>query len=1036
MSKLLRPRTSVQDFNMQARASSANPQQRQFQNSKILHLPTQNSANTPTPSSTDTTMQPSPLFGVVEVLDAPENHHRHNNHTGHSETTSITLHPKSRRGSRSSIVTIPIEDPATNADERRDSSSGTTSQRHGSISTATITQQQQRVGAPLRSRPRTTGGIITSDVKPLTPRDPPYISPANILRSSYPVISGFEKLQDSLVRVMDRIPHDVDLDDKWIILSKYLDKFGVDHSPERVAHEMSSILAIVKDQASNLPSPCVPVVATACVAVDQVMRVLHQQRPSLCNVLEEAMREIHHALFVKDIAPRPNYSDTRYLMETSNDDVLHTLVSAFTSKLYFQETRDLGKKLIGVQTFVEESRSRRAILSQFLDRTVWTYNSTHMKSIMSAWRALAARERLDRQREKERSALVKELDTTKRTVQNLESKIRDGEDAMKEQILKAQKEVADRDAKILDLNDQIRDLKRQISTLEDRKLMVEIKAQDDLRALQNSKMATEEKYAALITTLRRTVEQMLCDPPDSVKLMSKLHLRTIDQEGWEKNGKVSDWAYKILSQQTTFDVSQFPPQKMWDGCARTLNAFAAILGVFFPPTVYTDTPELPIRERATRIYNVFTRHLRIPKVFCVQSIYTPGDEAGNLKALSCLAFRCVTPTLAIAHGLPLLCTTLSQQQQADGPPLSPTAEPASVPTGLQIILANSVTPDAMCDELASGINVLLKRIADASQMVLGSFGYVHQKYDSKFGQPELTFLETQEQSLYTREALDPILLKTFECPLASMDSDSMAELQSILMEQYPNLRDIYDHYKYGLVNGVTPQQGFTQPFGQEELWRFLKESQLFQKGVLDRSTVRTLFKSVRGSGASQAEFIAMLLKMSSLRPTVSPTLRLHQQFSIVLDDCVLPLCDAMQVSTYLRKVQQCSDTQRVFRQHEIDTTKIFHHYASGDRGQMTVDDMNRIMEDGEVTKDIPALTPGTAVQTISFVWTAVAKELTGTDAASMVLSLEHFPYVLSVFASYFVPAPFYPVHVKMRMFLNGCFLLKFRRKLGLLTVQD
>ncbi len=43
-----------------------------------------------------------------------------------------------------------------------------------------------RIGPPLRAKPSPWRDPALTDVKPVTPRDPPYVAPTSVLRSSFP----------------------------------------------------------------------------------------------------------------------------------------------------------------------------------------------------------------------------------------------------------------------------------------------------------------------------------------------------------------------------------------------------------------------------------------------------------------------------------------------------------------------------------------------------------------------------------------------------------------------------------------------------------------------------------------------------------------------------------------------------------------------------------------------------------------------------------------------------------------------------------
>ena len=154
---------------------------------------------------------------------------------------------------------------------------------------------------------------------------------------------------------------------------------------------------------------------------------------------------------------------------------------------------------------MEEAMTRRGMLVAVMTRATVNFQSTHLRSIVSAWLSLSQKERVERQREKDLVAVKKDLEGMRRANVGMEAKVRDTLDEAREQVLRARADVADRDLRLSEAQELYAEVKRCLAVEKNARAQLEQRAEENARGTLATRTALEEKYAAVVLQLRAAV---------------------------------------------------------------------------------------------------------------------------------------------------------------------------------------------------------------------------------------------------------------------------------------------------------------------------------------------------------------------------------------------------------------------------------------------------------------------------------------------------------------------------------------------------
>ena len=168
------------------------------------------------------------------------------------------------------------------------------------------------------------------------------------------------------------------------------------------------------------------------------------------------------------------------------------------------------------------------------------------------------------------------------------------------------------------------------------------------------------------------------------------------------------------------------------------------------------------------------------------------------------------------------------------------------------------------------------------------------------------------------------------------------------------------------------------------------------------------------------DFVTMVMRLASLRGDTAMTL--PQQVTHILETSV-GNADYVDVGSFLAEMGS-RDVVSVLDIHDMDTHKVYACYSSSEEATMTHDDFEKVTEESGLLQQCPNVSR----ELVRY----IARMIQGGEF----LSRRDFHAALGVLASYYMPCPWVPLKVKLRVFLNVFYLQAFKRKLGMLTIQD
>jgi hypothetical protein len=243
-----------------------------------------------------------------------------------------------------------------------------------------------------------------------------------------PITSGFARFDDALMRLVHRLP-ETTLEDKFNAISKWIDTYSVDVVPQRVNKVLAVVLAAGVGESKKQPAPNAPRAVAACFALQQLINSLCRARPVLTRTAEAVLQEIFLCIYMEpprhNMFPTEGDGDAAGLIDTGDEHAIMAKLDAFRGKMYFQDVRDLQKKLTGVQRFVQLSETQKVKQNRVMDRAVKYWQGHLHHRIFCAWRHVVKQEKIERKRQQELHDLRAELDSAKEMVGQLRTKLKE-----------------------------------------------------------------------------------------------------------------------------------------------------------------------------------------------------------------------------------------------------------------------------------------------------------------------------------------------------------------------------------------------------------------------------------------------------------------------------------------------------------------------------------------------------------------------------------------------------------------------------------
>eukprot|EP01060_Flectonema_neradi_P027052 TRINITY_DN36695_c0_g1_i1.p1 TRINITY_DN36695_c0_g1~~TRINITY_DN36695_c0_g1_i1.p1 ORF type:complete len:499 (+),score=80.65 TRINITY_DN36695_c0_g1_i1:126-1499(+) len=255
--------------------------------------------------------------------------------------------------------------------------------------------------------------------------------------------------------------------------------------------------------------------------------------------------------------------------------------------------------------------------------------------------------------------------------------------------------------------------------------------------------------------------------------------------------------------------------------------------------------------------------------------------------------------------------------------------------------------------------------------------------------------------------------------------DEIVPLQEVLQSHYRHLRKIYNYYGASDVKSINPDISY------DEMWKFVTDCGIPQKGIFDRTHFRVLFMTADSEGSgknslSPSEFVHALVFIANSRFK-------HREESIVvqlvllLEKFVVPEASFSDVAPFRKSL--CDPlVRKMLERRQNDMLKVFKHYSSLEMtdatSTMSIKEFLRFMADTKVTDEV------CTHHALQQIFMKLQDE--DQDAASASeLQFHEFVTCICAVASFKNPAPYLPLHLRVQRFWQSWVLPPLKKQLKL-----
>ncbi|CUG58261.1 Hypothetical protein, putative [Bodo saltans] len=278
--------------------------------------------------------------------------------------------------------------------------------------------------------------VPTAIASPMPIRGAPYVASSIFeLRKATPVVTGFDRLDNAIMRLVHRLPEST-LEDKFQLISRWIDSYHVDVVPRKLATQLGLLLGVgeeynggggvgdvLLDEASagglqrgNNQSGALTVgssvfgdsssgsaensttlksIISSAFSLHQLMLVLVKHKPVLGPVAMRTLQAVYNAMY---ITRNPLSTMPPELMDfTASRQALLETLKHFQHRTYFQETRDSQRRMAAVQEFTARYEVVKKRQLSSVKRQIDSKAIMWQRVCFSVWKGEVRRGKAERQ---------------------------------------------------------------------------------------------------------------------------------------------------------------------------------------------------------------------------------------------------------------------------------------------------------------------------------------------------------------------------------------------------------------------------------------------------------------------------------------------------------------------------------------------------------------------------------------------------------------------------------------------------------------
>lgn len=864
---------------------------------------------------------------------------------------------------------------------------------------------------------------------PLPERQAPFVASTVFeLRRAAPITNGFAMLDNSIMRLVHRLPEST-LEDKFTLISNWIDSYHVDVIPRKLATQLSLLLRMddgpqgdegQSDEGHGSSGKCrtsVKDIIAGAFAIHQLTLVLVRMKPLLGPVVHSALRHTFNGLFSGEnpLSTMPN----ELIDVTMDRETLASTLRHFQQRTFFQDARDASRRMAAVQEFVAQYEKVKRRQMEAVKRQIEGGSTTWISVCFRSWRGQVQKSREERQKAAALSAMQAERDKLLVKVAGLEAVIATRDktiEDLKEKMAQQQSraEIA-QGALHYDVHMLTQELAKAQSALSE--------SLDTLRQSQRSNHVLNEKIRSNETALRAQLRDL------RASILLPRHT-TIAREAWSavapKNDVmtsevVAKWVRKIALEVLTkhhadyLESDECTPAFKEAVCASSgplryghqgVNCVAmCIYGLFhqdYPLALSWDHVRLEMIGSTILMNKLlglihWCSVLHIP-IGCALHEYLLMEE--NSVAIGALALRLLMTSISPTMSFSFRASEFKREPIA----VDITDDPMEPEASKRTVLLSPLEPvweDLRQTSLHGKALSMCDKFFATSQVPKLPWALLESS------QRSLSIAETADRGAFTLSAKD--LANVVQVP---QDEQVISAIQHIIKLHFLFLRQAFLVYA-----GFDSGNAVSATLSDYGLTKMMRDARIGIPGVVDTGII----KGLAGDGLSAKRFAVALVQTACMR---FPDRSAPDGLVTLINRMKTTLTTPALEGNLLAAIKEHETFNQIFDELRPDLMKVFRKYCveapAGNR--MTNAELSKMLQELKVVDD--SLNPTEVGEAFALV---------GPTGGTIVF--EQFCWLLCTLAVMRIRSPWVPPVVRMTRFVYDMVISPLQKKLQLTAVS-
>ena len=892
---------------------------------------------------------------------------------------------------------------------------------------------------------------IHGETEPSSAVEPPYkvTSSDHNEGFSVEVSNGFDKLSHSIDLAIGNLP-DPSLDSRMIRLGKWLDRYQKDQQPQQVLTILQPLLSSTINDTRSLPEPNLPSIAVGCSILHQCILLLITMYPQFEFVGVTSFNILVNAIFLRNYTAADH--KTVFVLHTDpekTDELMREELLFYSEKTYFQSLRDVSKRLGQAMTTFEKQSKEREKLCKALNRIIAAWQCLYKGTLFRGWRNVRRQrlqqEDLDKQMKKLQSE-NKSYEMRQKRVNELADEVR-REKGLENQVLReGVKKTEEANAVLKTDNDR---LNREIKTLQGTMHELQQQLSDAESARKKLKRECDQRYSSLAKTAFHLSDELRW-PEYEINRLEESNWKTFYGQFMSDGNKIfsklsesgdpSDlisWFNALASQHPSFSKYKCSTIEYFEGSSHVCFMWACLCSIISPGQI--------TRQEVDTVYNSLTltikggkvldmlRLLGIPDIITAQELTEDSMSKHHMLAII-VHYRFVNGSLAVLK----TCGSspfwdensikAEPQEVIHDWPAATKAHnmiPYQSEDGSQIF----EVPDDVAEYLNMPPSALeryfktcLGRVRKYESLSQSCLFHSLTNYCSSERFREQYGTSLTKQELQDRPKFVNILYQNIKTVATETE---IPQLQEVLQSHYRHLRKIFSYYGAADVKSINPDMSY------DEMWKFVNDCGIPQKGIFDRTNFRVLFANADSeesgkNSLSPSEFVHALVHIANARCKHRED-SITGQLSLLLDRFVIPEASFSDVGPFKKSLSDPL-VRRMLERRQNDMLKVFKYYSSLEMtdatSTMSVKEFLKFMTDTKVTDEV------CTHHALQQIFLKLQDDDQDTSSATE-LQFHEFVACICAVAAFKNPAPYLPLHIRVQRFWQSWVLPPLKKQLKL-----